>query len=673
MNEPSYRYEILNGEGAIRLLSLLPGQFSDDIHVRISNTDLTKRSRPQYEALSYVWGEAIDDHFVHVDQGGPFQKLKGLLAEDRSKARLYVTSNLVEALRYLRLSNKPRVLWIDAICIDQQNIMERGQQVSLMSDIYARAERVVVWLGPASDGSTSAIKLILDVGAVVSVSLGQLHNVLSKARAGQPWMKHQKSLVTRNPEQFAAIYRLLARSWFKRLWIRQEIHLGAKNVRHNAILMCGSKSILWTLFSKGVLCCIVLRQALESPDVKGLDTECEELVYSLCKDKYLSFKELLVDARQSQCSDPRDKVYGILGMLQESDPKLQQWMKPDYSIGTSQVYSKVFKYVMMKEGNLDLLRFCDNLPDGTNTFRPTWSPNWNESPSVEAFPEQYADAGSFLAAKTQGVELLEAIGLVTTKVESVTSMTTSSRPLPEFAFEYLEEVFQSYLDYKTPIPATLLEPYCYMFNCGARWEHHETVRRYENPIEDVATELRVILGFPSRKRPQNKLVYDEMKKSISLYCRNRAIICTESGLVGIGPRSAQVGDEVAVLLGCSNLVVLRADASKVRTVVGCCYIPGLNWGEALLGPVPESVRLVRTHFEGESPGWRYKGSPDRLEELVPDPRIDWDELEERPLEWDKSQMYIKACYKGGGMKNYRRPNEYYFRRHGVQLQRFKIL
>ena len=130
MNEPYYRYDRLRGEGAIRLLSLLPGQLLDEIHVRISNANLTKRPRPRYEALSYVWGDPSDNHFIHVDQGGPLRKLKALLSEDRSKVRLSVTSNLEEALRYLRLSHEPRLLWIDAICIDQQNIMERGQQVS---------------------------------------------------------------------------------------------------------------------------------------------------------------------------------------------------------------------------------------------------------------------------------------------------------------------------------------------------------------------------------------------------------------------------------------------------------------------------------------------------------------------------------------------------------------
>ena len=78
MNGPSYRYDPLRGEGAIRLLSLLPGQFSDDIHVRISNANLTKRPRPRYEALSYVWGDPSDNHFIHVDQGGPFRNSEKL-------------------------------------------------------------------------------------------------------------------------------------------------------------------------------------------------------------------------------------------------------------------------------------------------------------------------------------------------------------------------------------------------------------------------------------------------------------------------------------------------------------------------------------------------------------------------------------------------------------------
>ena len=88
--------------------------------------------------------------------------------------------------------------------------------------------------------------------------------------------------------------------------------------------------------------------------MKELDVECEELVYSLCKDKDLSFEELLVDARQSQCFDPRDKVYGILGMVQVSDPDIKQWIKPDYSIGTV-------------PGVFSSLQLCDDEVEGIST------------------------------------------------------------------------------------------------------------------------------------------------------------------------------------------------------------------------------------------------------------------------------------------------------------------
>ena len=67
-----------------------------------------------------------------------------------------MTRNLAEALQYLRYENRPCVLWIDAICVDQNNIPERGHQVVRMAAIYPQASRVVVWLGPERDDSALA-------------------------------------------------------------------------------------------------------------------------------------------------------------------------------------------------------------------------------------------------------------------------------------------------------------------------------------------------------------------------------------------------------------------------------------------------------------------------------------------------------------------------------------
>jgi hypothetical protein len=90
----------------------------------------TTREAPSYEALSYIWGGPTNTVEIICGQG-----------------RLSITVNLRDAIRRFRYKNKCRVLWVDAICIDQRNIEERGKQVQLMGMIYWKADRVLVWLG----------------------------------------------------------------------------------------------------------------------------------------------------------------------------------------------------------------------------------------------------------------------------------------------------------------------------------------------------------------------------------------------------------------------------------------------------------------------------------------------------------------------------------------------
>jgi hypothetical protein len=115
----------------IRLLTLLPTtNFDDDLRCEVNHTSL--EDKPEFEALSYAWGNPKD--------------VVPLLLHDQT---FHITKNLASALRHLRYAYEPRVLWVDALCINQSDIPERNQQISQMREIYnvGGAKRVVVWLG----------------------------------------------------------------------------------------------------------------------------------------------------------------------------------------------------------------------------------------------------------------------------------------------------------------------------------------------------------------------------------------------------------------------------------------------------------------------------------------------------------------------------------------------
>ncbi|OCL05684.1 hypothetical protein AOQ84DRAFT_298427, partial [Glonium stellatum] len=137
----------------LRILILLPGQWSDPIKCELHHAYICKDrdpvepqyenpegEHPMYEALSYTWGDPSVQKTIELC-GTPFD----------------VGANLESALRHLRTEEHPRRLWIDAICIDQHNLEERSIQVLKMTHIYRQASRVLVWLGEESDNSNMAM------------------------------------------------------------------------------------------------------------------------------------------------------------------------------------------------------------------------------------------------------------------------------------------------------------------------------------------------------------------------------------------------------------------------------------------------------------------------------------------------------------------------------------
>jgi hypothetical protein len=163
----SYLYSLLNEDAhEIRLMTLLPVKFSDIARVTLEKVSFPKGGpiSLQFEALSYTCGSQENMASVFCGTTG-FESIS-------------VTRKLVEALPYLRYDDRPRVLWIDAICVSQQDLDERSSQVKRMADIFSKATRVVVWLGPASDDSSLAIDILEVISSHITVDWPSINSAL---------------------------------------------------------------------------------------------------------------------------------------------------------------------------------------------------------------------------------------------------------------------------------------------------------------------------------------------------------------------------------------------------------------------------------------------------------------------------------------------------------------
>jgi hypothetical protein len=140
----AYVYVSLAHTDSIRLIELQPGAPGTPLACKL--IDARTSENPQYEAISYAWGEPVFSHTIE---------------ELSSASALRLTVSLHGALQALRYEHDPRVLWADALCINQSDLKEKGHQVALMGPIFRDAQRVVVWLGP-SKAVCSRIPTILE-------------------------------------------------------------------------------------------------------------------------------------------------------------------------------------------------------------------------------------------------------------------------------------------------------------------------------------------------------------------------------------------------------------------------------------------------------------------------------------------------------------------------------
>jgi hypothetical protein len=183
--ENQYYYPPLLRSDSIRLLGLIPHEDENGpIQCQLYDYPLQRLSEGThlYEALSYAWEESNKPRCISI---------KG--------CNLNITVSLYKALIRLRDRHIERIMWIDAICIDQNNKKEQGQQIQLMAEIYAKAIHVIIWLGEAEDDSDRALEEMCLVA----------DNVLIKP------------LISERIKQ--TVIKLLHRPWFQRIWVRDQI------------------------------------------------------------------------------------------------------------------------------------------------------------------------------------------------------------------------------------------------------------------------------------------------------------------------------------------------------------------------------------------------------------------------------------------------------------------
>ncbi|KAJ8130370.1 hypothetical protein O1611_g3262 [Lasiodiplodia mahajangana] len=315
--EDEFRYLPLQRPGMIRLLRLTPQQDATArIECQLFDYPLVELTHALhlYEALSYVWGSANGYYSISVN---------GRV--------LSVTENLHTALLELRDRHIERVLWIDAICINQTDHPEKEEQIKLMAGIFSKASRVIVWLGPGVDGGDQALQDIRHAADDAST---------------EP--------VTSTTASQQAIIALLRRPWFERIWVLQEV-AAAQNI----LIKCGSVAINGYAFSVGLNSKLLDPIYQVSPDLRSLLRPVAHLMRSTVfrQGKSPSFPgeislplrpigELIDMYHTRKSTILHDKVFALLGM---SSDEIAPRLPLNYHVSWDSLLRRLVEYLLGNE------------------------------------------------------------------------------------------------------------------------------------------------------------------------------------------------------------------------------------------------------------------------------------------------------------------------------------
>ncbi|KAK4163800.1 ankyrin repeat-containing domain protein [Cladorrhinum sp. PSN259] len=308
---PSDHYSPLP-KGSVRLLRLLPHPDETsriECHLSVYHL-LDSGTAHHYDALSYAWGSGVNSKAIWIND------------------REYVVSaSLHAALLHLRDCYVDRLMWVDAICIDQQNTAEKSQQVQSMAKIYAKASRVIVWLGEATATTDQALEDIRMSSSQKSTSMDNINK--------------------------QAILDLIERPWFQRIWVVQEV-AAARHV----LVKCGPTEIDGYVFGSGLN---ALKRLYDGdPNLRSLILPITYLIRnavfqprynSIQRDRFsLSIRPLgeLVDMFHTRkATVALDKVYALLGM--SSDDPGAVGLLADYDASWQTVFEKLITFSLSNQ------------------------------------------------------------------------------------------------------------------------------------------------------------------------------------------------------------------------------------------------------------------------------------------------------------------------------------
>lgn len=564
----------------IRILNLHPSLDDPSAPVRYDLQSVALEDQPKYEALSYVWGQP--GARVDVEISGRW---------------IGITQSLHNALRRLRFTGAPRVLWVDQLCINQWDEEDKARQVRLMRRIYSQCQNCLIWLDDIPAGTSEAD---VDVGLMV------LRDQAAAAVVDQNTIYGHDTPPLRTREELDSFIRLLQlikeHLWWRRLWTVQEAVLPP-----SATIILGQHYIPWSVLIESIHGTWDAANHAQLNERIDTEPDFEHIFNHLganlawlanAKSGRDSATELIKRWRPRQATDVRDKVYGLLGLTMSGSLPYSE--DCNYGRSARDVFCNLTYDMILSEGNLLPLILDPRLEEAKATPNmPRWAIDAADEPKlntdwfhINSWPEYNAHGGrqldrEMLAAgwKTT-TESLDLKGAFVDVIEVVGEPWINADRIfnrdKDLLVRHIKEWVQLARDH---FKSRAHQLFHLGFDNQAAVDEHigrlmlgDMIRNGIQNVERRAggDDVAAFYNFLDTEEPNETYI------TIKGMALNRRFFITKTGLIGLGSVDTEPGDEVWVLHGGFVPFTLKQrerDNPADYDFRGHCYVQGIMDGE----------------------------------------------------------------------------------------------
>ncbi|USW57973.1 Putative heterokaryon incompatibility [Septoria linicola] len=529
------------------------------VHISLDSGD-----RVPYETVTYVWGSHADRAII---------ELEGI--------RVEVPSSSEAVLRRVRSPSDDRMIWIDAICINQHDLVERGQQVNMMSAIFQGGAGNLIHLGDSRSADVVALALgslrlvLQDIEEEANDQQRQLCEMMYDEEGVYRALSSSKSAVPTTEDE-DNILGLFSLAWFRRLWVLQEAALSVRNtcMGHDSefelrdvlrvaawIGLRGQDGSARSLTeSPGRASAAQMFDIVDRDDgfyVRGRDTAS------------LSLVDALDIGRQLETTQPQDNIFALRGLLADSIaryPHLARLVMADYTKLLWQVMCDATRFAICESGDLYPLQFISHRHNSeVEHDMPSWAIRAERPFDVTQDPR--ALFGHFQASGSRGIDPLELSDTRYSRVLRLSGVvvdriTNVGQPIGSALWDIARDLEDALEATKVQFANTdpLLLTDALLAGANVKLEHGLDFSKVLTASPDAPSTL-----FRSTLRKAS---------------RCRRLFSTATGKIGIGPRSLQPGDMIVILFGGKVPFCLR-EAQNDYLFLGQAYVKDIMGGEAV--------------------------------------------------------------------------------------------